>query len=168
MASIDHISMQQVLSNLSFQRLKLCNKLQCEPSSKHENEDCCKEDLSEEVWEYIESCFQKTSTLTDIEKSTLYYISGNVAKKHSIIVEDDIQTERENPVSEFLNLVSRGKLHHLQEVLFDLSMHLFCYKCVDKTCIKRLLKGFMEIYNLTGFNFEGKQMKILTEKLSET
>ena len=104
-----HISMQQVLSSLSFQRVKF-NKLQCESSSKHESEDCCKEDLSEEVWEHIESCFQKTSTLTDIEKST----------------------------------------------------YLFCYyKCVDKVCIKELLKGFTEIYNLTGFNFEGKQTKIL-------
>ena len=28
-------------------------------------------------------------------------------------------------------------------------------------CIKRLLKGFTEIYNLTGFNFEGEQTKIL-------
>ena len=106
------------------------NKLQCEPSSKHKSEDCCKEDLSEEVWEYIESCFQNTSTLTDIEKSTLYYISGYVAKKENI-VEDDIHTERENPQTEFLNLVSRGKLHHPREDLFDLSMYLFCYyKCV--------------------------------------
>ena len=158
MASIDHISMQQVLSSLSFPGLKLFNKLQCEPSSKHESEDCCKEDLSEEVWEYIEPCFQKTSTLTDMEKSTLYYISGYVAKKGKIIVEDDIHTERENPVSEFLNLVSRGKLHHPREDLFDLSMYLFCYyKCVGKTCIKRIRKGFTEIYNLTGFNFEANE-----------
>ena len=68
----------------------------------------------------------------------------------------------ESRISEFLNFVSRGKLHHPREDLFDLSMYLFCYyKCADKTCIKKLLKGFMEIYNLTGFNFEGKQTKIL-------
>ena len=154
--------MQQVLSSLSFQRLKLFNKLQCEPSSKHESGGSCKKDLSEEVWEYIVSCIQKTSMLTDIEMSILYYISGYVAKKDNIIVEDDIHTERENPVSAFLSVVSRGKLHHPREDLFDLSMYLFChYKCVDKTCIKRLLKGFTEIYNLTGFNVEGKQTKIL-------
>ena len=134
--------MQQVLSSLSFQRLKLFMKLQCEPSSKHESEDCCKEDLSEEVCEYIESCFQKTSTLTYIEKSTLYYISGCVAKKNNIIAEDEIHTERENPECEFLNLVSRGKLHHPREDLIDISMDLFCYyKCVDKTCIKGSLKN---------------------------
>ena len=64
--------------------------------------------------------------------------------------------------SEFLNLVSSGKLHHPREDLFDLSMYLFCYyKCVDKTCVKKLLKGFTEIYNLTGFDFEGKQTKVL-------
>ena len=75
-------------------------------------------------------------------------------QKDNIIVEDDIHTERENPESEFLNFVSRGKLHHPRAELFDLSMYLFCYcKCVNKTCIKRLLKGFTEIYNLTGFNF---------------
>ena len=125
--------MQQVLSSLRFQRSKLFNKLQCESSSKHGSEDCCKENLSEEVREYIKSCFQNTSTLTDIKKSTLYYISGYVAKKDKIIVEDDIHTEREN-------LVSRGKLHHPREDLFDLSMYLFCYyKCVDMICIKRLL-----------------------------
>ena len=65
-----HIAMlcaSYVLSSLSFQRL--FSKLQSGASSTHECEDCCYEGLSEEASDNIESCFQKTSTLTDNEKS---------------------------------------------------------------------------------------------------
>ena len=115
-----HISMQQVLSSLSFQRLKLFHKLQCESSSKHEGENCCLEELSEEDWDNVATCFQRTSSLSDNEKSTFYYISGYVAKKDNIIVEDDLFSESETPESEFLHLVSRGKLTQPREDLFDL------------------------------------------------
>ena len=54
-----HISMQQVLTSLSFQRLKLFHKLQCELSSKHEGENCCLEELSEEDWDNVATCFQR-------------------------------------------------------------------------------------------------------------
>ena len=130
-----HISMQQVLSSLSFQRLKLFHKLQCESSSKHEGENCCLEELSEEDWDNVATCFQRTSSLSDNEKSTFYYISGYVAKKDNIIVEDDLFSDSETPESEFLHLVSRGKLTQPREDLFDLSMYLYCYY---KGCRKKL------------------------------
>ena len=153
---------RQILSSLSFQRLKLFHKLQCESSSKHEGENCCLEELSEEDWDNVATCFQRTSSLSDNEKSTLYYISGYVAKKDNIIVEDDLFSDSETPESEFLYLVSRGKLTQPREDLFDLSMYLYCYyKSAEKNCVKRLVKGFTEIYNLTGFDFEGKQSKVL-------
>ena len=114
-----HISMQQVLSSLSFQRLKLFHKLQCESSSKHEGENCL-EELSEEDWDNVATCFQRTSSLSDNEKSTFNYISGYVAKKDNIIVEDDLFSDSETPESELLHLVFRGKLAQLREDLFDL------------------------------------------------
>ena len=103
-----------------------------------------------------------STILTDDEKSTLYYISRYVTKKDDITVVDDLQRVNDIPESEFLNLVSRGKLHQPREDLFDLSLYLSCYyKRVDKACIKRLLKGFTEISNISGFDFEGKHSKIL-------
>ena len=105
---------------VSKPNLGLFHKLQCESSSKHEGENCCLEELSEEDWGNVATCFQRTSSLSDNEKSTFYYISGYVAKKDNIIVEDDLFSDSETPESEFLHLVSRGKLTQPREDLFDL------------------------------------------------
>ena len=47
-------------------------------------------------------------------------------------------------------------------------MYLYCYyKSAEKNCVKKLVKGFTEIYNLTGFDFAGKQSKVL-QRLANT
>ena len=122
--------------------MKLLHKLQCESSSKHEGEHCCLEELSEEDWNNVTTCFQRTSSLSDNEEvNPLLHFSGYVAKKDNIIVEDDLFSDSETPESEFLHLVSRGKLTQPSEDLFDLSMYLYCYyKSAEKIVLKGLRK----------------------------
>ena len=83
------ITAEQVTNSLNLQRLKLFSKLDIQIEENIED-DCCKGDLmdSEEDIELIEKCFEEASNLTMTEKSTLYYISGYVAKKESFVCPD--------------------------------------------------------------------------------
>ena len=70
-----------VLSSLSLQRLKLYHQLDIEKSDIIVENACCisnVEDKDEDI-ELVESCFKESSNLSDSERSTLYFISGNVA-----------------------------------------------------------------------------------------
>ena len=57
---------------------------------------------------------------------------------------------------EFTQNVSRGKLRHPTIELYDLSLYLFSYYKLleDKTCIKKILLGFREIYEVSYCNFD--------------
>ena len=63
----------------------------------------------EEKDDLIDTCFEEASNLTINEKSTLYYISGYVARKENL---STCHTSPNLPESEFTDLVSRGKLVH--------------------------------------------------------
>ena len=57
-----------------------------------------------------ESCFEESSSLSELGKSALYYyISGYIAFKKNISVS---ATELETDESEFLGEISRGRLGH--------------------------------------------------------
>ena len=76
---------------------------------------------NDEDIELVENCYEESSNLNDEERSSLYYISGYVAFKenHGIQVEESETLPRN---SEFLQLVSRGKLAHPTPELYDLSL----------------------------------------------
>ena len=59
----------------------------------------------------FDQCFELTGKLTETEKSLLYYIAGDVAKKEDLCTEDDDESKKK-PHSEFTTLVSQGKLLH--------------------------------------------------------
>ena len=130
--------MQQVINSLSLQRLKLFSKLEMDSNS-HVKEDCCSADLNEEEISMLDECFELVATLTENEKSAIYYIAGYVAKKEDLAVSNDGYFNG-HPSFDFASPLSRGKLSHPPIDLFDLSCALFTYyKHVEKTCIKHLL-----------------------------
>ena len=89
--------------------------------------------------------FHACSTLSDLEESSLFFISGYVAFKEGLALQVDDPTLFQN--SEILSLLSRGKLSYPPAELFELGCILFCYyKNVKKTCIKHVLIAFNEIY----------------------
>jgi len=74
----------------------------------NETNDCC-EVLREnfEALDVLDSCFELSLSLSSLEKSSLYYISGYVAFKEGYSVDiADVHGDE----SEFLENVSRGKL----------------------------------------------------------
>ena len=70
-------------------------------------------------------CFSESSNLSDEERSALYFISGYVAFKEKLGV---CVPEKLTANSEFLQLVSRGKLSHPPQKLFDLSLLLLLFQ----------------------------------------
>ena len=94
-------------------------------------------------------------TLTETEKSSLYYISGYVAKKLNIGLEapsTDIDPSR----SEFTEKVSRGLLCHPTDELFQLGFSLYIYyrEVQVKSCCTKLLLAFNQIYECTQHQFD--------------
>ena len=86
--------------------------------------------------ELLDACFEMVSTLSEIEKSTHYYIAGYVASKEKLCVrEDEDEILKMHPCSEFTSLLSRGTLTYPLVELYDLSCVLFCsYKSVNTSC----------------------------------
>lgn len=101
------ISVEQVLSSLSLQRLKLFHNMDFETTNIDQVEDCCKENLlnNEDDFELIENCFEESSNLNDSERSTLYYICGYITHKEKLIVTDALIPSDSSPASEFTTLV---------------------------------------------------------------
>jgi hypothetical protein len=147
------ISVEQVVSSLSMQRLKLYDKLEIQQSNKVDITSCCSSDLesNDDDLELVESSFSNASSLNDEERSTLYYISGYVAFKEGLgIIEAPKIID-----SEFLENVSRGKLSHPPPDLFDLSMYYYVFfKARDKKCCdKTFLRAYQMIYESTDYEF---------------
>ena len=119
----------------------------------HEKQACCIEPFDETDLQYLNSCFETTASLTTLERSALYYISVYVASKEDINV--DNSEELTNSLdSEFTALVSRGKLRHPPNYMYDLSLHLYTYyKLSSKTCTEKLLKEFSEMLEVIDISF---------------
>ena len=153
-----YIAYEQILSSMTLRRIKRFDKLDMPYSNEHKSDECCEAPLSDKEVELLDNI--PTSQLSDNEMSTLYYISGYVAAKHSIGID---APEQHFEASEFTTNVSRGLLKHPTEDLFELAMSLFVfYKNVeDNSCSKRLLKGFNIIYESSMCDFEAGD-RILT------
>ena len=104
---------------------------------------------------YLDDCFENVSELTDVERGTVTYIAGYITQKDAGKIAE-CPPAVDGKDCEFLNLVNRGKLSLPLESIYELS--LFCYsyyKIVEnKSCAKRILSAFHQIYNATGFEIE--------------
>ena len=72
-----NISVQQVVNSLGLRRLKLFNKLDLEQSHVHIANDCCRQKLSPEEVERLDSCIESTSSTTVVERLLLSHIAGS-------------------------------------------------------------------------------------------
>ena len=109
-------------------------------------------DITDSELDMIDACFQDATDLTVIERSSLYYIAGYMTCKEKIDVDTaNVEYAEE---SEFTTMVSRGKLCHPSEELFDLSLSLYTYykSLEDKSCSTRLLRAFERILEFTSYS----------------
>ena len=152
------ISTYQDFSGLKLQRLKLYHQL--EMSEKLHvaiNDECCQSLIeNDEDLQILDSCFEISSKLSTLEKSTLYYISGYVAFKEMCAVDvPEIQGQE----SEFLKQISRRRLGHPPAELYDLSQYFFAFfKTREKKCCSKLfLEAYETIYEVTHFKSDNIQ-----------
>ena len=81
------ISLEQITRDLALQRLKLYGKLDFEESVGHSEKKYSTSGLPENE---INEAFLLQSTLRDLEKSSLFYISGYVTFKEGPVPQDSI------------------------------------------------------------------------------
>ena len=149
-----HMSAEHVQNCLKLQRIKLFSKLECFENMGHTEESCCKEPLGENELELMDICFIAAANLNEIERSSLYFISDYVC--HAENLQTAVPPSLvECSSSEFTQDVSRGKLSHPTMEFYDLSLYLVSYKSLeDKKCIKKILLGFREIYEVSYCDFD--------------
>ena len=110
----------------------------------------------------LDQCFELIGSLSEVEKSNLYYIAGYVAHKENIH-DDELGIEiQKHTASEFTSMVSWGiPLSHPTPDLFNLTCVLYSYyKNVNKECIEHLMVGFQQIYESCFLEFTSER-KIL-------
>ena len=109
-----------------MQRLKLYHKLNMPENIHTDQKNYCCKSLTEnfEALDVLDSCFELSLSLSSLEKSSLYYISGYVAFKEGYSVDiADVHGDE----SEFLENVSRGKLSHPPSELYDFSQYIYIF-----------------------------------------
>ena len=146
------ISVEQVFSSFNLEKVKLFAQL--EITGDVYNTTCFKleMDTSVEDMELLDSCFSEAFTLNLTEKSSLYIISGYVARNDEIPSQNDSVHLTE---SEFTSLLSRGKLTHPPDQLYDLSLYLYSFFKLkkDKCCTKIFLNCSRKIYHFPNYDF---------------
>ena len=141
-----------------------------EKQNVHEKEECCEKRLDDQELEQMDLCFDSASDLDDHERAALYYIAGYVAHKEKGLNKDLADKINSNE-SEFLDLVSRGKLTHPSEDFFDLCLYLYSfYKNTDTiNCCTRLLLCFNLIHDFTRYEIITQQsvFRLLINRFSK-
>ena len=79
-----YMSAEHVQNCLKLQRIKLFSRLNYFVKLDHTENSCCKEPLNENEIDQLDNCFSEATDLNEIERSTLYYISGYVCHKENL------------------------------------------------------------------------------------
>lgn len=161
------IAIDQVLSSLQLQRLKLFDQIQLtEFPTFHQACKGCQVDLSEEELNVIDECLLTVEEL-DLEiASALYYACGYIAFKEQTLTapSPDICL----PESEFTQRVSRGGLCHPSLPLFGFAKSCF-YIFIKMTsltpnetphCFTRFNRMFVLLGESYPCDFQGKLQNI--------
>ena len=115
----------------------------------HAESNCCTKLLSDEELEALNDCFESTSDLTDIDRSTVYYVAGYICHKENLSQNlDEHSVPQNTAASEFTKELLRGNLSHPPLYLYNFGLYLLVYykSVIDKSCLKRIMLAFNEIY----------------------
>ena len=64
--------------------MKLFTQLEVPNNNTHEDDICCETELNDDELDFMDNCFEMVATISLNTKSTLYYISGYIAMKEGI------------------------------------------------------------------------------------
>ena len=145
-----HISVDQILCSTKLRRLKLYADLDSEvPSSRHMTSDanCCLSPFKEdELLTMDDSLLTTADDISENEMASLLFICGYIAFKEGL--RGQSETVGLCEASEFLHLVSRGKLTVPPEDLVKFSVVCYGYFRTTRTnCVNRMVRIFDELYD---------------------
>ena len=151
-----YITLEQVLVAAKSRRLKLIQVLDVDtdqisdiPACVH----CQKLELTDSDVNLIDELESRALDLTQEEQNSIFYVAGYVSKKekyssNSSDQDADLLAENNNNNSEFLNLVSRGKLTSPPVKLFEYCLLCYAfYKNSPKTCRRQIIYIFEKIHD---------------------
>ena len=153
-----HISVEQVISSLKLERIKLFSKIDVplEDEAGIENV-CCDLNLKQrdDDIEALPNCYAEPSNLPALEKTSVYYVCGYVAHKEKLFT-DSLVSHHDLPESKFTTMLSRGLLTHPPQILYDLALYFYSFFKLrsKKCCTKIFLQAFKEIYLSSGVELE--------------
>jgi hypothetical protein len=139
-----YISVDQVLCTARFREMELFMNCDAMENLPHTKSLCYKEPLTDQEWEVIDDCVSHIPTISDHELGSLFFVAGYIAMKERIE-----NTEPNMEHGEFLDLVSRGKLHQPPAWLFHFAQATYAaFKdLTNKKCRIHLTNIFNEIFH---------------------
>ena len=155
-----YIGLDQLLCSARLRKLKLFEELDIDRSEFfHVQNLCCSKEMSDDELSVIDSLFERSNSLSDNERSSLYYICGYICFKEGIVndSESDLLTDESGNrfICEFTDLVSRGKLTYPRHdvVYFAFVTYTFFTKDKSIDCGNLLCHRFLYIYESLCFCF---------------
>ena len=130
----------EIMNSLVLQRIKLFSRLNIEKVVIHAKKECWTVSLTDGEIFILHEAFSLRRTLSDIEESSLFYISGYVAFKEGLALKDAVDDSNHFKNSELLLLLSQVK-----------------YKNVEKTRINHLIIG---LTNMKGVNWNTSHISL--------
>lgn len=158
-----HITFEQLLICGKLRRLELLLDLEeihhANPEIHHAN--CCVSEFSIEEWETLDTLFNDLHRLTECERQTIFYIAGYIHKKEHMTETNCVTDVNGSDDSEFLSLVSRGRLTFPSEELFNFSLLSYVFfKKFENRCKQRIVRIFSVLYECYFFEFLPKDKVI--------
>ncbi|XP_047140823.1 uncharacterized protein LOC124815934 [Hydra vulgaris] len=154
-----HVSVEEVKNSFRLQRLKLFSKLDAMgvPISQCSiiQSECCQLDLNEDDISYLDTSVSSIDAISEEENAALYYISGYV--QHKFL--PSISVSGTN-ASEFTELVSRGRLCHPTEDLFQYVRYAYSLFILLPNaemrfqCVRYISKLFIYFYTALPFDLQ--------------
>lgn len=156
-----HISVEQILIGAKF---RLLSHFQTLNSDENENiliikhsAPCCTSSISDDELQLVDDIADKIDLLTIQERNALFYVAGYITKKEHLITCEPTGIEMSSD-SEFLSLVSRGKLTYPSSQLFNYTLccYAFFSASVSDKCLKRLTNVFSFLHDVFLFDLDRK------------
>jgi hypothetical protein len=142
-----YISVEQILCSARFRELTLFLNADAIEDLPHTVSPCCSTDINESEWEAIDTAVENISKISDHELNGLYFVAGYIAMKEQMRSDynEDIDTEHK----EFTALVSRGKLRHPPQWLFNFSQATYAafLSLSEKNCAPHICAIFQQIFD---------------------
>jgi len=141
-----YISVEQVLCSARFRELSLFMKADALDDIPHTISPCCSAPINEKEWEAIDTAVENISKISDHELNGLYFVAGYVAMKEELRPDYDVDDANVEH-SGFTDLVSRGKLRHPPQWLFNFAQVTYAafLSLSEKLCVSHICTIFQQL-----------------------